>query len=233
MNFLPYSSGSHGNMYMLSANGEKLLIDVGLTGKQLHKVLNFKTHELVGCLISHAHMDHAKGHKELTKHGVELYMSHQTATMIGSDLQYTSYLESNKEKKIGSFIVYPFEAVHDMPGCLGFAIKHKHDQDTCLYLTDSYYSKFTFKGMTIMAVECNYSDDMLEDNMLNGKSNGMNLERVKQTHFGLNNLVEFLKACDLTKTKQIYLMHLSNRNADEKLIVETIKKETGKEIIVC
>ena len=59
------------------------------------------------------------------------------------------------------------------------------------------------------------------------KSGTINIEHVKRvmkSHLSLENLIDFLKANDLSKVQEIYLLHLSDSNSDINLIEEEIKK---------
>ena len=47
------SSGSQGNAYILESNGEKLLIELGVSWKDILKSLNYKIDDVAGCLVSH------------------------------------------------------------------------------------------------------------------------------------------------------------------------------------
>lgn len=50
-----FSSGSIGNSYCLDANGEKLLIEVGIPWRSILKSLNFNLEGLSGVICSHSH----------------------------------------------------------------------------------------------------------------------------------------------------------------------------------
>ena len=47
------NSGSGGNAYILESNGEKLLIELGVSWKDILKSLNYKINSVAGCLVSH------------------------------------------------------------------------------------------------------------------------------------------------------------------------------------
>jgi phosphoribosyl 1,2-cyclic phosphodiesterase len=53
-----------------------------------------------------------------------------------------------------------------------------------------------------------------------------------QSHFSLENVKEFLKANDLSRVRQIWLLHLSDGNSDAELFKQEIEKLTGKLIFV-
>ena len=53
-------SNSSGNSYILDCLGEYLLIELGVKWDNILNGLNYKTGDIVGCLVSHRHSDHSK-----------------------------------------------------------------------------------------------------------------------------------------------------------------------------
>jgi len=49
-------SGSTGNSYILENNTEALLIEAGVSFKKVKEALNFNMGNIVGMLVSHAHL---------------------------------------------------------------------------------------------------------------------------------------------------------------------------------
>lgn len=49
------NSGSDGNTYLLESNNEILILDCGMSMKEVKKALNFDLSKIVGCFITHAH----------------------------------------------------------------------------------------------------------------------------------------------------------------------------------
>ena len=52
-------SRSDGNAYVLQNAGEALLLEAGLPFKKTLEVINYELGNVVGCLVSHEHQDHA------------------------------------------------------------------------------------------------------------------------------------------------------------------------------
>jgi phosphoribosyl 1,2-cyclic phosphodiesterase len=64
MQITPLASGSSGNSFLIQSNGSALLVDAGLSGKQIVQRLEkvgFDPASLAGILVSHGHSDHVKG----------------------------------------------------------------------------------------------------------------------------------------------------------------------------
>jgi phosphoribosyl 1,2-cyclic phosphodiesterase len=50
-------TGSNGNCYAIVAKCEKLIIECGMKLIDIKKKLDFDISDIVGCLISHSHLD--------------------------------------------------------------------------------------------------------------------------------------------------------------------------------
>src|SRR5699024_9625093 len=101
-----------------------------------------------------------------------------------------------------------------------------------LFATDTYYVRYRFTGLTHMIVGCNYSMDILEENIASGRVHKAMKRRLSKSHFSLENVKEFLKANDLSKVQEIHLMHLSNDNSDEARFKREIQELTGKPVYI-
>lgn len=80
-------------------------------------------------------------------------------------------------------------------------------------------------------VECNYITEIVKKNIEQKTINKSRYTRLLESHFSLENLIQFLRANDLSNTKKIVICHLSDQNSDEKKMVETIEKATQIETI--
>lgn len=49
------NSGSDGNCYLVECENEVLILDCGVSAKEVKKALNFDLSKIVGCFISHSH----------------------------------------------------------------------------------------------------------------------------------------------------------------------------------
>jgi len=226
--FRPLASSSDGCCYRVgSGSNYPLLIDAGLRYADIQKALDFKVSSLAGVLISHAHGDHCLAVPHLLKAGVDVYASSQTWQALRIESHRAATIREGDEFSIGPWRVHPFEAVHDADGTLGFFIAGP-DGGKLLYLTDSAYAKFRFDGITHLAVECNFSREILRTNTVSGKIDLQRGKRTAVTHLSLERLIEMLKANDLSNLQETWLLHLSDENSDEALFKSEIQKVTGK-----
>lgn len=229
-------SGSSGNCYRISDNQTSLLIECGLRFKTIQKALDFKTTDIKGCLISHQHGDHIKGLKDVLKHGINCYIGElERDDLIAKSEDYDNFrlkgIEPLQIFKIGTFTILPFDVQHDTSQPLGYLIQSDNGEKL-LFATDTYYIEYYFTGVTHMLIECNNSIDILHKNAEKSEIAAFVNERVEHSHFSLENLISFLKACDLSRLQEVYLIHLSDSNSDESLFKREIQKVTGRPVYV-
>ena len=227
-----HASGSKGNLYVLENEKESLLVEAGLTIKKIKEYLDFDFTNIKGCLISHEHGDHAKGIKGIMQLGIDIYSSKGTIDKLELEGHRIKSVKDKEQFTISSFNVLAFETQHDAAEPLGFLIQDTLTNKKFLFATDTHYIKYKFKGISQMAIECNYSEELLVQNIAEEKINSFLAERIKRSHFSLENLVEFLKANDLSELEKLYLIHLSGSNLDADLMKEKVSEVYNGEIII-
>jgi phosphoribosyl 1,2-cyclic phosphodiesterase len=57
--------------------------------------------------------------------------------------------------------------------------------------------------------------------------------RLRRSHMSIDNVLDFLKANDISAIEKIYLLHLSSGNSDEKDFKNRVQKATGVPVEVC
>ena len=227
-----YASSSRGNLYLLEDNQEALLIEAGLPIRKIKQHLNFDLSKIKGCLISHEHGDHAKAVKDIGKLGIDVYSSKGTFEKLELDGQRFIQVKDKEQFSIGSFNILAFDTQHDCAEPLGYLIQDTLTGKKLLFATDTYYIKYKFKGLNYIAIECNYSEEILQENIESERVNRYLAERIRRSHFSLENVLDFLKANDLSELEKLYLLHLSESNSDEYLFKEKIYEIYKGEIIV-
>lgn len=114
----------------------------------------------------------------------------------------------------------------------GFLIQYKPTGEKLLYATDTYYIKYKFNKLNYLLIECNYNFENAKENVVNGVINKTRYSRLLESHMSLENLLKFLKANDLTYTKNIILCHLSDTNADERIMQGKVYEQTKIETTI-
>lgn len=225
------ATGSKGNAYVITDGVTKLLIECGISFKAIQKALNYQTDDIQGCLISHEHLDHCKGLPSVLKAGITVYASQGTKDGMDIDHHRIKVIQNKQPFQIGTWTILPFDVQHDVNEPFGFLLQNQ-EGEKLLFATDTYYIKYKFNGLTHLMIECNYCQSVLDENVENGRIPVFLKRRVMKSHFSLENLLEFLKANDLSKVQEIWLLHLSDNNSDEQLIRNEVAKLTGKMIYI-
>ena len=228
MTLLVLGSSSAGNAYLLTAtNGERLLIECGVKRNELLRAMDFDLASLSGCLLSHEHGDHAREVRWVTSRRIPLYCSHGTAEALGiQDDPMLHPLVSKQTTQVGSFSVLPFDAQHDAREPLGYLIEHP-EMGRLVFLTDSYLLRYRFPKVTHWLIECNYSQELIEERLASGALHPAQYKRTLRSHMSLDACRTTLLRHDLHTARQVVLLHLSEGNADESLCLRTIHDATG------
>ncbi|OPA76766.1 MBL fold metallo-hydrolase [Paenibacillus selenitireducens] len=227
----PLGSSSAGNAYRISDGRTALLLEAGLRYKDIQRELEFRMSEIAGCLITHDHGDHSKAARDVLKAGIDIYTSKGTADVVGLSGHRVNVIKARGEFKIGTWTILPFEIEHDAAEPLGFLLANQSGEKL-LFVTDTYYVRYRFTGLTHIMVECNYSIRILNENIAAGRIPSVLKSRLLRSHFGLDHVKEFLQANDLRDVEQIWLLHLSDSNSDAELFKREIMELTGKAVYV-
>lgn len=232
MNLKIIGTGSKGNAYILSNGDEALLIEAGVNIKEIKQALDFDYSKVVGCLVTHEHMDHSKSIWDVMKLGINVYASFGTLkARFVADQPRAKKIVSKEFFTIGKFKIMPFDVKHDAKEPLGFLIEHP-DCGKVLFLTDTYYCKYTFPGLNNIIIEANYSKAIIDEKF--GPDSKMEFlrNRILKSHFSLENCKDMLSANDLSQVNNIVLIHLSDSNSNEKQFQKEVFELTGKNVSV-
>ncbi len=228
------SSGSKGNAYLIDDGVSTLLVECGVKIDKIKQAADYKLSRLAGCLISHEHNDHAKCYKNLMFRGVKIFASKGTLEGIGVYGQRGTFaLDTNVtvETTVKTFSIRAFKVHHDAKEPTGFLIHSNKTNENLLFITDSYYCDYSFKNLDYIMIECNHISERLEHQLNNPNRNSFidtHIKRLMRSHMSLDTCIEFLKSCELYRTKEIMLLHLSDADADEELMKSEVQKATGK-----
>jgi phosphoribosyl 1,2-cyclic phosphodiesterase len=171
--------------------------------------------------------DHSKAVKDIMRAGIDCYMSQGTADALSISGHRLHIVRAKQQFRIGTWTILPFETQHDAAEPLGFLLANQ-DGEKLLYATDTYFIRYRFRGLTHIAVECNYSLDILRANVEAGMVEPALKSRILKSHFSLENVKEFLKANDLSKVQEIWLLHMSDGNSDSERFKREVMELTGK-----
>lgn len=238
------NSNSKGNCYLLIGETETLIIECGVNFKQVKQALSFDLSKVVGCLVTHEHMDHCKAFWDFMNAGIVVYATPKTHSAIskktiaegwkGSYFMPTSGANPDiryyQKTTIGQFTILPFDVKHDAAEPVGFVIKHP-ECGVVLFATDTIYLPNTFKGLNNIIIEANYCEDIITDKMMAG-GNKFVRDRVLNSHMSIQTCIEALQANDLSQVNNIVLIHLSDSNSNAKQFKEKAEQATGKKVFI-
>lgn len=225
------ASGSKGNCYYVTDGATPLLLECGIPFSEIRRGLKFGVANLAGVLLSHEHLDHAKAVRDVARAGVDIYASRGTIEGLGLTGHRLRVIRAREQCRLGTWTILPFETEHDAAEPLGFLLASRAGEKL-LYATDTYYVRYRFRGLTHIMVECNYALDILRANVAAGLVPAELKNRLLRSHFSLENVKEFLRANDLSRVQEIWLLHLSDGNSDAARFKRDVQELTGKPVYV-
>ncbi len=228
MEFISLASSSKGNAYIADDGETKLLIECGVTHKQLEKLTEHTVGLFDGCLLTHEHKDHSKCAGEIILSGIPLYTSEGTADALGLEGAVCVY--EREAFTVGTMDIIPFPVFHDAAEPFGYFIRSRVTGKRLLFATDTASVNFEFAGVNIIALECNYIRDVLDRaQRLPDKVR----YRITNSHMEASEALRYVKTLDLERLEKVYLMHLSDACSNERRIRQMFEEAVSAEIIIC
>ena len=170
----PLFSGSSGNSSYLETEEVRLLIDAGLSARQIRqRLLSIQRtpENLTGILITHEHSDHIGGLAVLaSKLGIPVYCNRLTREAIQETLQVPfdfRIFATGSAFAIGSLEVEPFSIPHDANDPVGFLIRTPFANIGCV--TDlGHFTKLVAERLRpaqVVMLEANHDIKLLQDDL--------------------------------------------------------------------
>jgi phosphoribosyl 1,2-cyclic phosphodiesterase len=184
MRFTVLGSGSTGNAVLIVAGETRVLVDAGLSAREIVRrlaVVGEDASRLDGIIITHEHGDHAGGLRVLLKSlNCPVYISGLTREAYISERQgvsgdeprkradalrdCTEEIESSRDFKIGAIDFHPFTIPHDAADNFGFTATHA---GVCVATLMDFGHITTLirdrlRGCSGIIIESNHSRDMLK-----------------------------------------------------------------------
>src|SRR5438876_5576391 len=165
-------SGSSGNCAFLEAGDTRLLIDAGLSGRQIRQRLlgiGRTPEKLTGILITHEHSDHVQGLVGLAaKLQVPVYCNRLTRDALARQLELRldyRLFETGASFEIGEVLVDTFSVPHDAYDPVGFLARTAAGHFG--FLTDlGHATKLVLQRLqfaNVLLLEANYDLKLLQD----------------------------------------------------------------------
>ena len=127
LEFCIVASGSDGNAVWVRGNGSELLIDCGVSQRDLSRSLaGLGSHpdNVAGVVCTHHHGDHASGIPALTKRGVPVYASAATLLQLRGRVakEHTRAIANRGCVSVGALRVQAVPTSHDAPGSIAVVV---------------------------------------------------------------------------------------------------------------
>ncbi len=216
--FTVLGSGSGGNASFLETDQTRILIDAGLSGRQIRlrlAQLGRTPETLDGILLTHEHSDHIQGLKAICKKlNIPIYCNRLTADelrfRLKIDLNICQFV-TGETFEIGNMIIENFAVPHDAQDPVGFHIKTPDGgigiltdlgQTTRLVLE-------RVRGVKALLIEANYDLKRLQEDTRRPWSIK---QRIMSRHGHLSNrdTAEAIENLANEKLENIVLCHLSS-----------------------
>jgi len=232
MRFAVLGSGSGGNSAVLECGEVRLLIDAGLSSKQLCvrlRQLNVEPGSLNGILLTHEHGDHVRGLKVFLKqYPVPVFATPQTSLVVresGIEGGIWKTFETGQTFTVGDSVIQSFSIQHDAVDPVGFVIAHASRRlgfvSDVGHVTGS--MTHSLRDVHGLFVEANYDDGMLEADT---KRPWSVKQRISSRHGHLSNdqVAALLRDISHLELGRVVLGHLSSDCNTPEIILERLRK---------
>jgi phosphoribosyl 1,2-cyclic phosphodiesterase len=231
------ASGSNGNCYYIGNKEEAVLIDAGLSFKQILRRLEAREldpKKIKAIFITHEHGDHVRGARVTGKKlDVPVYMTNGTFTAAFRTWKPIAYhaIKDNVPVLVGAFNIFPILKNHDAAEPTSFRIEHN---GTSIGVFTDIGSpcdnvKNHLKQCHALFLETNYDLQMLKEG-----SYPYHLKvRIDSAKGHLSNLqaFELLKEHAHPSLQCVFLSHLSAENNKPELAMAEFKSLEEKYLI--
>ncbi|GIP65053.1 putative metallo-hydrolase YycJ [Virgibacillus pantothenticus] len=239
LRFSVLASGSTGNAFYIETEREKLLVDAGLSGKQMDRLfagIDIDPRQLSGILVTHEHSDHIKGLGILArKYQLPIYANEKTWKAMEKSIGKISidqkfYFHMEEVKTFGDMDVASFGVSHDAVAPMFYTFHHQGKKVALVtdlgYVSDRI--KKTVEGADAYIFEANHDVGMLRM----GKYPWNVKRRILGDSGHISNEDCGLALADIinNNTQRIYLAHLSldnNMRDLARMSVDQVLQERG------
>ncbi|MCX5871684.1 MAG: MBL fold metallo-hydrolase [Deltaproteobacteria bacterium] len=220
----PLASGSSGNSFLIRNRDASILIDAGLSGKQIVERLDnvgMDPGSLKGILVSHAHVDHVKGVGVLSrKFKIPVFINNKTfkvAEKALGKLHRRETFETGRAFDFAGFRIHPFSVPHDCADPVGFRISNGSASlgiATDLGVATGLVANL-LTGLNAVVLESNHDPVMLRD----GPYPWELKQRIRSRlgHLSNEQSAELLERIVSDELRVIILAHMSETNNTEEL----------------
>ncbi len=221
------ASGSSGNCFYVGSENSSILVDAGISAKDIKARLNHigrDIEEIQGIFVTHEHTDHTLGIETLSKkHNIPVYINEGTFENASLDIDEVFFIKSDKEFKFRGMSILPFSKNHDAAEPVSYAIRNNGHKISIL--TDVGFPCLNVINSVAQAdllfLEANHDVQMLK----NGNYPAALKKRILSDKGHLSNYDAALLVLQhaTPNLKHVLLSHLSLNNNTPELALSTFK----------
>src|SRR5574344_2043701 len=175
MRVINLSSGSDGNLTYIETETTKILVDAGLSCKEIEarlSLLNVSGNQIDAILITHEHCDHIKGLDIFaSKFKTKIYAHVDEWNILSTKLNKINDSQkcyfSNTPFELHDLLITAFKIPHDSVCCVGFTIENNGKRVsllTDLGVIKEQILQFAF-GSQLVYLEANHDEELLKNNI--------------------------------------------------------------------
>lgn len=228
------NSGSNGNCYYIANEQEAILIDAGISCKEVVKRmtrLGLSMDKVKAVVISHEHSDHIKGLEVLArKFRLPVYITRSTyrQSRLFLDPERIYSFSAYEAVEIGNLRVIPFPKSHDCADGHSFVVSGEGVNigvftdigRVCPHVTDN------FQQCHAVYLETNYDEDMLRESAypwhLKKRISG------GEGHLSNRQALDLFLKCRPDYLSHLFLSHLSENNNSPQLVHRLFSEHAGQ-----
>lgn len=218
MSLAVLGSGSKGNAALVRCGSTHVLVDAGLSAKQLVRRMNLlgvAPEQLDAILITHEHSDHAQGVDVLLRQrSIPVFANALTREALSHKMKSSiswKVFHSGQEFALGELTVNSFRIPHDAAEPVGFILSGGNVR-LSMVSDVGYVTKLmreSIRGSDGLYIEANYDQSLLERDT---KRPWATKQRIVSRHGHLSNhqTADLLAEIACEKLKVVMLSHLSS-----------------------
>ncbi len=233
------NSGSNGNCYYIGNKDEAILIDAGISCREIEKRMNrlgLSIRKIKAVFVSHEHADHINGLKVLIKkYTLPVYITAATLTQTRLNIpnEHVMNFQAFNPVTVGNLTITAFPKFHDACDPYSFVVdcnKIKIGVFTDIGMPCKNLIKY-FKQCHAAFLETNYDENMLEK----GNYPIFLKNRICGGHGHLSNkqALELFISYKPAFMSHLFLSHLSKNNNSSQLVQQLFEQHAnGVKMIV-
>ena len=227
------ASGSNGNCYYIGNEQEAILVDAGISCREIENRMNrmgLSRKKVRAIFISNVLSDHIRGLQVLSKkHNLPVYISTLTYQFSGMKLEQDKIFSftAGTPIRVGTINIHAFNKLHDAADPYSFVISSRDVSVgvfTDIGLPCQQVVRF-FKECHAVFLETNYDDEMLDK----GNYPFHLKKRIKgeKGHLSNKQALELFLKHKPSQLSHLFFSHLSKNNNCPQLVQELFNQHAG------